>query len=649
MHRLPAAVGFGLALLTCALPLHADDGWNPFAERDRARQRERATTPRPPEGLRPSPPPTLPPMEGVSSRPWLRDSSRSPEAMPDDDDRAGRSSSWDQPGRPAPSDVAPHRRPDEESVQRSELQPLAPTPGDAAEPIARTSAEPATDLWQGLDQASLGELIAPLSLPPKSEALATLWQRLLSSSGGSAREGHPGGRQRASFGAVRMEALYRSGLIADLRNLMQSQRPAASDALESLLVARTHIALGEREPGCSAIKGLQQAQSSFPKPARQQFLLLAALCGVGAGDTSKASIAADLLRAEGIDAPLAIAALAALASGQTAGLQLPPGNVITLIDYRFLELVGADPDVAAAEPALLTLLALGAKRAPIRILAAESALALHAIQPSDLAAAYRSPDFPAAALAHPFTEEQSPPLQRALLFKAFETERAPVKEARLARALLNEVRRTGGPYRQVAAMLAPAIAELRPSPDLAWFTESAIEICLAGNRLDALRNWVSAAGATGPAGFDDWLVLADIAATNWNGRRGAFLPAAERRAVKGELPPELMHRLVTVLDALDYQIPIPLWEAASRTQQPTGGFLPETGILSRLQNAARDRQKGTVVLLAMRALGPESGDTAHIIALGDTIRALKRAGLEAHARQLGLEALFAAWPRRRAD
>ena len=44
-------------------------------------------------------------------------------------------------------------------------------------------------------------------------------------------------------------------------------------------------------------------------------------------------------------------------------------------------------------------------------------------------------------------------------------------------------------------------------------------------------------------------------------------------------------------------------------------------------------------LLAMQALGPDSADTAHMIALGDTIRALRRAGLEADARRLGLEAL----------
>ena len=39
-------------------------------------------------------------------------------------------------------------------------------------------------------------------------------------------------------------------------------------------------------------------------------------------------------------------------------------------------------------------------------------------------------------------------------------------------------------------------------------------------------------------------------------------------ALKGGLPPPLLHRLVTVLDALDYEVPIPLWDEASKTPQP---------------------------------------------------------------------------------
>jgi hypothetical protein len=51
------------------------------------------------------------------------------------------------------------------------------------------------------------------------------------------------------------------------------------------------------------------------------------------------------------------------------------------------------------------------------------------------------------------------------------------------------------------------------------------------------------------------------------------------------------------------------------------------------------------VLLTMRTLGPHGAEGANMIALGDSIRALKRAGLEGDARRLAFEALFASWPR----
>ena len=51
------------------------------------------------------------------------------------------------------------------------------------------------------------------------------------------------------------------------------------------------------------------------------------------------------------------------------------------------------------------------------------------------------------------------------------------------------------------------------------------------------------------------------------------------------------------------------------------------------------------MLLVMKALGPNGAEDAHLIALGDSIRALKRAGLEPDARRLGLEALLPTWPR----
>ena len=71
----------------------------------------------------------------------------------------------------------------------------------------------------------------------------------------------------------------------------------------------------------------------------------------------------------------------------------------------------------------------------------------------------------------------------------------------------------------------------------------------------------------------------------------------------------------------------------------------QPGVLTALPDAAKKKEFGRAVLLAMKAIGPNGAESAHMIALGDAIRALKRAGLEADARRLGLEALLGSWPR----
>lgn len=644
MARLPAA-GFGLALMLAVTgPASADDAWNPFKERDQARnaaRSSRATIDNPSSRDEQAPP--LPSMNGVAGRPWQDDgrSAEQPFTGTDGAISAEQPAQW---SAAPPGAIGAPPSPVADAVQRSELQPLT-------ESLAAGLPQ---GMWQGIDQSTLQTLIAPLSLPPRSAALAALWQRLWSSPDGaqSAAPLRADASTGPSFDAIRLEVLYRSGLLADLTKAVAAILTDHADPLTALLVARTRLMIGDDEPGCSAIKGLQRHHASFPKPARQEFLILAALCGTRNGDPGSAALAAELLRTEQITAPLPLAALDALAAGVADAWQLPSVKSIGLVEYRFLELarVGQTAGiVASAEPALLAALATKAPDAETRILAAEAAVATLIITPADLAAAYRSASFSPAALATPHSETQTPALKRALLFNALEAERTPIKKARLARSLLDEARRAQGPYMATAAMLAPALAGLRPAPEIGWFAETAIEIALAANRLDALAGWTEPPFGERYGGLKHWLVLADIVDATKQNRRGEHLPAIEQVAVRGRLSAELMHRLVTVLDALDFQIPIPLWEAASRSPQPTSGHLPETGILSELQAAAKRQEPGRVVLSALRALGPDNGATAHMIALGDTIRALKRAGLEADARQLGLEALFMSWPRSQND
>jgi len=644
MARLPAAVGFGLAFWLAAMgPVSADDSWNPFKERDQARNAARQSRASIDNSASPDNRAPLPPLDDVAGKPW-QDEGRSPGQPLTGTDGALAA----QPPAPwsaaAPGGIGASSGSGSDTVQRSELQPLTASP-DAALPQG---------MWQGIDQSTLQTLIAPLVLPPRSPAMAALWQRLWSSpeSAQLAAPSQAGASPSASLEAIRLEVLHRSGLLADLGKAVTAIPADPADPLTALLVARTRLMVGDDDAGCAAIKGLQRHHSTLPKPARNEFLVLAALCGTRNGDPGSAGLAADLLRTEQITAPVPLAALDALSAGTLEAWQLPAVKSIGLVDYRFLELARVNPTAglaASAEPALLASLAAKAPDPETRILAAESAIAAHIITPADLAAAYRSASFSPAALASPHSEIQTPALKRALLFNALESERTPIKKARLARALLDEARRSQAPYMPIAAMLAPAMTGLRPAQEIGWFAETAIEIGLAANRLDTLTGWTDPPFGERYGGLKHWLVLADIADAGKQVRRGEHLPAVEQSAVRGRLSAELMHRLVTVLDALDYQIPIPLWEAASRSPQPTTGHLPETGILSQLQDAAKRQERGRVVLSAIRALGPDNGATAHMIALGDTIRALKRAGLESDARRLGLEALYMSWPRSQND
>ena len=115
--------------------------------------------------------------------------------------------------------------------------------------------------------------------------------------------------------------------------------------------------------------------------------------------------------------------------------------------------------------------------------------------------------------------------------------------------------------------------------------------------------------------------------------------------MQGRFSPVALHRLATVLDALDYNVPVPLWNLASRTEQPQTGHLPATGMLSEMKQASEGGQIAATTLYALRTIAPSGIAGTHLLGLGETIRALKRAGLAKDARRLGFEALFKAWPR----
>lgn len=532
------------------------------------------------------------------------------------------------------------------SVVREELPPSAPLE-ERARGVVREELDPVMaadgsglphELWGGLSAEELAEHIAALSLPPRSPALNALWRRFIASDVTAVA----GAATPARFTALRVETLDQSGLIDEAAVALAKDPASTSDPLLMALTAKSEIGLGNTERGCELAQSLIVGRSALPKPIQADALLISGYCAAARGDTDGAALKAGLLRE--LDLPGVVGAdlLDAVAAGLTP--EVPAGAKLTLIDYRIAALQGGFDRaqlVAAATPALLAGVANDPRAAPdLRLAAGEAAAAINAISASDLAALYRLPGAGGDAGT----------IERAGLFKSAESERTPLKKARLIRAFLDEARRAGL-YRPALELMAGPAAALTPVPEIGWFAETAVEINLAVGHFEEARSWARFSGSldsinpAAPEPLAHWIALADIVDPALGAERGRHLGSVETMALDGRFDPNLLHRLATVLDALDVNVPIPLWDLASRAPQPAGGHLPDTGLLSELAEASRKKEFGKTVILVLSTLGPAGAEGAHMIALGDSIRALKRAGLEKEARQVALEGLFGAWPR----
>ncbi len=594
-----------------------------------------------PETSRPAQKPKAPPFWPGDDRPLLapmdsdeRGSSQTQYAPPLPDaeaaeNPASRTDSFAPP--PAAYETANPQDLVAPSIERTELAPVAAPDGSGLP----------DELWNGLSPNEVEALLAKLEIPPRSAALHAMWQRLISSSADTAA-GQP---TSARFTAMRAEVLYRSGLLKQAADVLASDPANASDPMLAAMQARIATALGDRDTACAAIAKLTSLPPNIPTSLKAETGLIGGYCAAAANDMAAAELKASLAR----DLSPAHAASADALEAIAAGAKPPPfqKSQLSPIDFRILELGKAGlPDdlITHASPALLTLLATDSNLpVKLRLAASEGAASFNAFSAQDLAAAYRAGG----------TAQDGDAGRRAELYRAAEGERTPARKTRAIRAFLDDAKKAGLYFPALVLMDQPA-QQLTATPEIGWFAETAIEAGLAAGNYAGARAWAefatsldqpAANGSAAPAPLDHWLALADIADPAGTENRSANLGRLEGLAINGRIPPPVLHRLAAVLDALDIQVPIPLWDKASRTPQPETGHLPETGVLSQLLEASKKKEFGRTVLLSMQALGPDGPDSAHLIALGDSIRALRRANLEADARRLGFEALFGAWPR----
>ena len=455
------------------------------------------------------------------------------------------------------------------------------------------------DLWRGVDAVALERLLDATPLPSPSPTLAGLIARAL-----AADDGGNGNL------ALRAAALQRAGRVEETISLLGKSPGVSGPGLEARY-AMALFAAGREAEACAVDLG--------DRPGAEA-RLISAYCS-----------------ATGADAPERHAPAAA--PPPRSSTRKP---VVDVADYVSLKLAGPDgeaalkPDLAAkASPELLFRLARDAGAAPeLRLAAAERAASLNVISGDELARAYRE-----AAAKLPQGAKSGPAL-RARLFASFDNAPSANIRAESIGALLASARDQGIEI-PVAQALAQAAAGLVEDPQADFFAETGVRIAALAGDEETAWAWID----TGGERMRSWQLL--LAASDPQGPRAeAALAAGIDIALKGGLPPPLLHRLVTVLDALDYEVPMPLWDEASKTPQPDDGDLPPTGALTGLKQAADAGDVGRTVLLAATVLGANGAKGAHLIALGDALRALKRVGLDAEARRLGFEALYARWPTR---
>jgi len=500
--------------------------------------------------------------------------------------------------------------------QQPAYAPQTPFPDNGTQ--ASGSSPLPADLWRSVSAAELETLITQAPWPSRSPALTKLIARAL--------ETNPeaDGDVKAKVGAL-MRAGRIEEVIAVLGGAGAPNEPGAAAVYTVAL-----LAAGRDDEACGLGLGTATARTWHDSLAKRAVFLIPAYCAARGGDRGGAELALNLARDSGVDVRVAAAAL--------AGAKPPLPRSVDVVDYLFLKLghAATGAEIAArATPDLLYLIARDPSAAPeLRVAAAERAAALNIIDGTALAAAYGD-----AASRLP-KSAQSPPALRAKLFATLNGQASPKIRAESIDALL-----ASGRDARIEISMAQALAQVtggfaQEAPD-AGFAETGVRVAALAGDAEAAWQWTEGADPR----LRSWQLLLATSDPYGPNARGA-LDAGVDIALQSRLPGALLQRLVTVLDALGEEVPIPLWDLAGKTPQPADGYLPETGALTDLKQAADSGDVGRTILLVAAVLGPDGPQGAHLIGLGDSLRALRRVGLDAEARRLGFEALYAHWPQR---
>ena len=542
-------------------------------------------------------------------------------------------------------------------------------------------------LWNGVSWSRVSGLMPRIPSGIASPTLRDMVRRLLISQA-SVPAGKP---LEASFVALRIDRLLAMGDIGNVLALLK----ITPDELRDEALARTQIEAfffdNNNGDACRAVRNAAGVYSGLYWSQAQAF------CLALSGQVARASLIGDLLRErEDEIEQVFFAAIDALAGAK--GDERPTLNAPTALHLSMLRAAGFQlpAEIALTSKAsVLRAVALTPNASlDMRLLAAEKAHRIGALDDAEVLRLYLGIPFSKEELSRPISaaEESWTPRTRALLVRAAAEQSVPLAKAEALRQALQLGQERDG-YAQMAVTSASVVAGIKPAAELLWFAEDAARVLFRAGRGSRAIAWYAIAAAdrerieeardaeaalwplvvladrvsvepaegaentqnlySGDANITDGVVDAGAATIVSPSARTAGTISASRLEAWFEARHQADAQAVfaqaatfyALLEATGRTVPAALWQ--SLLDRPFAGAAVDGNALSAvwthsLKIASADSRIGETVLLATVGAG-DAGEKG--LSLADSARiiaALRRAGLEAEARQLAVETAMAA-------
>ena len=535
------------------------------------------------------------------------------------------------PGRqdaaPLPPAAAPAPAPAPAStvVGGIEMRPLQPVDPSGAGTLGPSQGGFGPGLWAGLSRPLAEKLLARLPMGAPSLAMASLSRRLLLSAAPP-----PPGETSADWLALRTERLAAGGLLDDMNALLALAPAGAGGPALGRVRVQAQLLAGDVQAACLEVPALLEAR---PDPGAMKLM---AFCRQLDGDRAEVELYENLLREAGHQDPLFAKLMAGLERRNAPAPDSFAGA--GALHLAMLRAAGLPLPADAGEgvsPLALRAVA-GSEDAPekTRLAAAERAEARGAIATETLRQAYAAAENAGGAAA---------------AYRAAQRETQPALRARAMADALRAARETGG-YMTQARVHAPALREIEPRPELAWFAAEAGRALVAAGRIGRAYEWLAlaqqAASPSRPEAAVAVVTLWPLLAVGDDRARLQAKPEvlANWRRANDVSDPGFRERaglLYGALEALGQSVPDAEWAALADGPLVEPAPAPTVLVERGLARAAAARASGASALYALIAIGENGPAGATAATLAEAVAALAQAGLGREARALAVEAMIA--------